>query len=350
MRHSLFPTALVCAVTLQALSATPASADVATISSVRHDGAGKLVIRGSGFEKGAQVVLETTFLKVTALGRSEIAVELPDLKPGNYRLYVVQRRGPVARFIATIAGPASGPGGPGVPGPPGPAGPMGPMGLQGPQGPAGAPGVAGPAGAMGPMGPAGPAGAAGVAGPVGPAGPAGVAGPAGPAGLPGPQGVQGLRGEPGPPGPAGSAGLPVVAANGNPFAVLLSFEPGGPSRVALQRSGVWLQAQMSYDGILYPMSTNALFLTPDCSGQAYLPLDTNPAPLLLRRRTGHGAELRVDGAARWERTVHHDREHRLGRGDAGRAARDHRHADVPGAVPYPVAPADNMAAHDTAPP
>lgn len=105
-----------------------------------------------------------------------------------------------------------------------------------------------------------------------------------------------MRGEPGPPGPAGSAGLPVVAANGNPFAVLLSFEPGGPSRVALQRNGVWLQAQMSYDGTLYQMSTNALFLTPDCSGQAYLPLDTNPVPLLRSLLVPGGSTAYYAGA------------------------------------------------------
>ncbi|MGE0359160.1 MAG: hypothetical protein AB7H93_00190 [Vicinamibacterales bacterium] len=275
MRHSLFPTALVCALAVQALSAAPAAADVATISSVRHDAAGKkLLIRGSGFAKGAQVVLETTFLKVTALGRSEIAVDLPALAPGNYRLYVVQRRGPVARFIATLSAPAGGPGGPGVPGPPGPAGPMGPMG---PMGPAGAPGAAGPAG---PAGPAGAMGPVGPPGPVGPVGATGAAGPMGPAGVAGPAGPQGVQGEQGPQGPAGSAGLPVVAANGNPFAVLVSFEPGGTTRVALQRGGVWLTAPMSHDGALYAMSTNALFLTPDCSGQGYLPLDTNPAPLL----------------------------------------------------------------------
>jgi hypothetical protein len=278
MRHSLFPTALVCALAVQAFSAAPAAADVATISSVRHDAAGKkLLIRGSGFERGAQVVIETTFLKVIALGRSEIIAELPDLVPGNYRLYVVQRRGPVARFIATISAPG---GGPGVPGPPGPAGPMGPMGPAGPQGVAGPSGPAGPAGAMGPAGPAGPMGPMGATGPAGPTGPAGVAGPAGPMGPTGPQGPQGAQGEQGPQGPAGSAGLPVVSATGNPFAMLLSFEPGGTSRVALQRGGVWLHASMGYEGTLYTMSTSALFLTPDCSGQGYLPLDTNPAPLL----------------------------------------------------------------------
>ncbi len=273
MRHSLFPTALVCAVTLQALSATPASADVATISSVRHDVAGrKLLIHGSGFEKGAQVVLEATFLKVTALSRFDIAVEVPDLKPGNYRLYVVQRRGPVARFIATIAGPASGPGGPGVPGPPGPAGPMGPMGLQGP---AGAQGAAGPAGVMGPMGLmglAGPAGAPGVAGPRG------SAGPAGPQGLPGPQGAPGLRGDPGPQGPAGPGGMTVLAGNGQPFGTLVGFTPGGTSFVALPLPDVRLFAPIDAAGIV-PMAFDAFYLTDDCSGQAYLPLDTNPAPL-----------------------------------------------------------------------
>jgi len=248
MRHSLFATTLACALALQALSATPASAGVATISSVRHDLAGKkLVIRGSGFEKGAQVVLETTFLKVTALGRSEITVDLPALAPGNYRLYVVPRRGPVARFIVTVPAPAGGPGGPGTPGPAGPAGPVGPMG---------------------PMGPTGPAGARGATGPAGP---------------------QGQPGEVGPAGPAGPGGMTVLAANGEPFGTLVGFTPGGTSMVAFQANGVWLFAPVGPAGI-QPMAFDAFYLTDDCSGQAYLPVDTNPAPLFrLLQLTTAGA-------------------------------------------------------------
>ena len=37
---------------------------------------------------------------------------------------------------------------------------------------------------------------------------------------------------------------------------------------------------MSHDGALFAMSTIALFPTPDCSGQGFLPLDSQPAPLL----------------------------------------------------------------------
>ncbi|MGD9902457.1 MAG: IPT/TIG domain-containing protein [Vicinamibacterales bacterium] len=254
MRHSLFPTALACAVALQAVLATPVSADVAVVSSVRHDVAGKkLVIRGAGFDKGAQVVLETTFLKVTALTRHEITVELPAVAPGNYRLYVVQRRGPVARFIATVSPPAGASGGAGVPGPPGPTGPMGPMG------------------------------------PMGPSGPQGVAGPAGPQGPQGLQGVQGLPGDAGPAGPAGPGGMTVLAANGEALGTLVSFSPGGTSMVALQHNGVWLFAPVGAAGI-QPMAFDAFYLTDDCSGQAYLPLDTNPAPLFrLLQLTAEGA-------------------------------------------------------------
>jgi hypothetical protein len=285
MRHPILPSTVVCAVVLQMLSVAPAAADVVTISSVRHDASAKqLVIRGTGFEKGAQVVLEATFLKVVALGRSELKVELPSVAPGNYRLYVVQRRGPVARFIATVGGSG---GGSGVPGPPGPAGPMGPtgpmgpMGLMGPQGVAGPAGAAGAAGAVGPAGPTGPAGAAGARGATGAQGPAGVpgaTGPQGPLGLPGPQGPQGLQGLQGPVGPAGAAGLQVLATNGAVLGSLVGFTPGGTSYVALQRDGVWLFAPLGADGIV-PMSFNAMHLTADCSDTPYLPLDTNPAPL-----------------------------------------------------------------------
>ena len=146
---------LACAVALQAFTSTTAIADQATVTSVREDVAkGQLVIGGSNFEKGVQVVLNTTFLKVVSLTRSELRVERPDVAPGSYRLFVVPRRGGVARFIAMLGGSGNGTG-PGQPGPAGPAGPMGPQGLPGAPGPAGAPG------AVGPMGPVGPQGAAG---------------------------------------------------------------------------------------------------------------------------------------------------------------------------------------------
>ncbi len=168
---------LACALLLQ-VSSTSAFADQVTVTRVREDRAkGHLVIGGSDFEKGVQVVLDTTFLKVVGITRSELRVELPNVPAGNYRLYVVPRRGPVGRFIATL-GTSSGTenGQPGSQGPAGPMGPMGPMGLMGPQGFTGATGATGAAGAQGLQGPAGPAGPQGLQRLAGLAGLAGTPG------------------------------------------------------------------------------------------------------------------------------------------------------------------------------
>ena len=145
-----FVQTLACAVALQAFASTTAIADQPAVTSVREDLArGQLVIGGTHFEKGVQVVLNTTFLKVVALTQSELRVERPDVAPGSYRLFVVPRRGAVARFIAALAGPATGNG------QAGPPGPMGPQGLPGSPGPAGAPGGVGAQGPQGPQGPRG---------------------------------------------------------------------------------------------------------------------------------------------------------------------------------------------------
>jgi hypothetical protein len=96
-------------------------------------------------------------------------------------------------------------------------------------------------------------------------------GPAGPAGPQGPQGLQGL--------PGATGGLSVVAANGAALGQVISFASGAPTFVAMQDQGVWLAAPINPDGLV-PMSFYALYLDATCTGPAYVPLDTNPAPLL----------------------------------------------------------------------
>ncbi len=234
-----FVQTLACAVALQAFASTTAIADQPAVTSVREDLArGQLVIGGTHFEKGVQVVLNTTFLKVVALTRSELRVERPDVAPGSYRLFVVPRRGAVARFIATLAGPATGNG------QAGPPGPMGPQGLPGSPGPAGAPGGVGAEGPQGPQGP---------------------------------RGLQGSRGETGPAGTAG--GLSVVAANQAVLGTVVSAAPGSPTMVARLVDGVWVGIPMMADGVV-AMSYYAFYDNPQCDGSAYAMFETTQEPLV----------------------------------------------------------------------
>jgi hypothetical protein len=84
----------------------------------------------------------------------------------------------------------------------------------------------------------------------------------------------------GPAGPAGAAGsgLTVVASNGNEIGHVISFvSPTSPIVVAMNDQGIWLQASLDTAGLV-PSSYLALYLNTTCSGTAYTPLDTNPAP------------------------------------------------------------------------
>ena len=276
------------AMAAKAAAAQSAVAQEFRVTSTRQDPAtGQLVVVGTGFRSGVEVVLNGGRLRVLSLSGHEIRTELPTLLPGSYRLEVEQRRGGTQHFVVTL-GIGAGTG-TGVPGPPGPPGPIGPQGLMGPQGPAGAQGLrglAGPAGANGAAGlpgPAGPAGVAGPAGAMGPAGPTGAPGLTGPQGLPGAQGPQGLQGVAGPAGI--SVGLTVVASNGAALGMLLTLGMGGqPSVVALQDNGVWLVAPVNPEGIA-PMSFPALYLDAACATTAYIPFDTNSTPLLRLLQT-----------------------------------------------------------------
>ncbi|MCC6992294.1 MAG: collagen-like protein [Acidobacteria bacterium] len=267
---------------LLVLAASPAFAQSFVVFSARHDAAaGQVVLIGSGFRADMRILLNGAPLPNAAVTGSEMRARLPKLDPGTYRLVIDPKRGNAQRFMVTVNPPAMG--GSGVPGPMGPVGPQGPAGSQGPQGLAG---PQGPAGAAGPAGPAGANGAAGVAGPIGPAGPAGVAGPAGPAGATGamgpqgpagPAGPQGAQGAQGTQGPAGASAGTVVAANGATLGMVLNFQPGSATLVALQDQGVWLVAPISPDGI-QPTSYLALYGDAACATPPFVPLDTNPAP------------------------------------------------------------------------
>jgi len=262
----------------KAAVAQSAAAQAFSLTSTREDPAsGQLVIVGSGFRPGIDVVLNGARLRVLAVLSHEIRAELPTLLPGSYRLVVDQRRGGTQRFVVTLGTGTS------VPGPAGPQGPMGPQGAAGPQG---LRGLNGPGGVSGPAGAAGSAGASGVAGPAGPIGPAGIAGAPGAVGLQGLQGApgpQGLQGVAGPPGIAG--GLTVMASNGATLGTLLTPGMSGqPSLVALQDRGIWLMAPVNPDGIA-PMAFYALYADAACATAPYVPLDTNPAPLLRLLQT-----------------------------------------------------------------
>lgn len=310
-RHTL----TVCA--LLALTASPVFAQQFVVFSARHDAAAsQVVLVGSGFRADMRILLNGAPLPTAAVTGSEMRAKLPALEPGTYRLVIDPKRGNPQRFMVTVSQTAAGGG---VPGPMGPMGPQGPAGPQGPQGLAGLTGAQGPAGPAGPAGPVGPAGAAGAMGPIGPAGPAGVAGPAGPvgpagvAGPAGPMGPMGLTGAMGPAGPQGPAGVAgpagatgamgpagpagpagpqgaqgpqgpagasaatVVAANGSTLGMVLSFQPGSATLVALQDQGVWLVAPITPDGI-QPTSYLALYGDAACATAPFVPLDTNPAP------------------------------------------------------------------------
>ena len=107
----------------------------------------------------------------------------------------------------------------------------------------------------------------------------GVPGPPGPAGPQGPMGPQG------PAGPAGaSGGLTVLAANGATFGTLINFALGQPSVVALQDNGVWLGAQVDSSGVA-PVSYYALYADDLCGTAPFVPLSSNPAPLLRLLQT-----------------------------------------------------------------
>lgn len=185
--------------------------------------------------------------------------------------------GPVGPAGATgamgPAGPTGATGATGAMGPVGPAGDMGPAGPAGPTGATGAMGPVGPTGATGATGAMGPAGPAGAMGPEGPAGATGAVGPAGPAG---PQGTQGPQGEQGPAGVV--AGLTVVASNGATLGTVMGFTIGAPTQVALQEQGVWLVGQFTQAGIV-PALTYTLYTGANCTGDAFVAVDTNPAPL-----------------------------------------------------------------------
>jgi hypothetical protein len=237
MQSRIIVRSLACAALMQALTLTAASADQMAVTSVREDhGKGQLVIAGSGFSSGVRVVLNDTTLKVVGIKASEIRVERPAVEPGNYRLYVVPRRGLMRGFIATLGSA----GGAGVPGPPGPPGPMGPMGLMGLPGAPGAPGAMGPAGPVGPAGPQGPQGAQGVAGPAG--------------------------------------GVVVVAANGAALGTVVSAVLGSPTMVARQDRGAWLLIPTMADGIV-PMSYFAFYADANCATAPYAMFDTTQPPL-----------------------------------------------------------------------
>ena len=225
-----------------ALTAGSAFADQFVLFSARHDAAARqVVLIGSGFRSDMRIGLNGVALPMVSVTSGEMRAQLPNLDPGTYRLVLDRRRASSQRFILTV-NPT---GGTGVPGP---AGPMGPMGPAGPQGLAGLTGA---------RGPAGPAGTAGAVGPLGPAGAPGLAGPMGPAGT--------------------AVGTEVVAANGNTFGTVLTFQPGSATVVAVQGQGVWLAAAVNPDGIS-PSSYLALYDDEACATPPFLPLDTNPAP------------------------------------------------------------------------
>jgi hypothetical protein len=258
---------LACLFALQAWASPSLHAQPVSVSGVRDEATeGQLVVVGRGFYGGMRVGIDAgtlTALPVISIKPAEIRVKRPALPPGNYQLYVAPPRGPVERFIVTLGGGSAGGGVPGPPGPPGAAGPAGPTGPAGPAGPAGV------------AGPAGPAGATGATGPAGPAGPAGATGPAGPEGPAGPQGP------PGAPGAAGGGGLEVVAANGVTLGTLVSFAPGAMNLVARYDQGVWLAVPVANGTIMAVGSMlPALYTDQACTSTAYMPLDSNPAPLL----------------------------------------------------------------------
>jgi Collagen triple helix repeat (20 copies) len=238
------------ALAAKAAQAQSSAAQEFRVTSTRLDPAtGQLVVVGTGFRPGVEVVLNGGRLRVLSLLSHEIRAELPTLLPGSYRLEVEQRRGGTQRFVVTLGLGGTGTG----TGTPGPAGPQGPQGPMGPQGPAGAQGL---------RGVAGPAGANGAAGPQGPQGLQGVAGPAG-----------------------SSGGLTVVASNGAVLGTLMTLGMGGqPSVVALQDNGVWLVAPVNPEGIA-PMSFPALYLDAACATTPYIPFDTNSTPLMRLLQT-----------------------------------------------------------------
>jgi hypothetical protein len=209
---------------------------------------GQLVVDGMGFGRGVHVELNGDELKVVSVTDHEIRAKMPSLAPASYRL-TVRRRDDLARFVVTIG-----------------------------QGPGGV------AGAIGPIGPPGPAG------PAGPSGPMGPAGVAGPAGAPGPQGPAGPKGDPGPPSLA-PPGLTVVANNGSALGVIVGvskISASDPTIVARQEGDVWLAIPTDSGGVV-PLSFLAVYVDAACQTPAYIPLDSDPPPLLrMLQTTGRG--------------------------------------------------------------
>ena len=239
MRTQGYVTMLFCAALALLAVSHPAAADQFTLSSARQDAAsGELVVGGFGFRPGVRVVLGAVEIPVTSVTLREVRAKLPAVPPGSYRIIVSQGRGSVERrFIVSLGGGGT---------TQGPQGPPGPPGVAGPPGEPGAPGAAGPPGAPGPMGP------------------------------PGPQGGVGATG--------GSGGMSVVAANGTRLGTIVSFDIGQTALVALQDNETWLVVPVDAQGIV-PTAFYALYADATCSGQAYVPMESNPAPLLRLLQT-----------------------------------------------------------------
>lgn len=219
------------------LLSVAADAQPVSISAAHPDtAAGVLTINGDGFGSGMWASIDDQEVKILSVTAHQLRVSLPTLTPGSYRLAVRRwyGRGDVARFIVVIGG------GSGTQGPAGPAGPTGPMGPMGPMGPQG---VAGPTGAQGPQG---------------------TQGPAGPTS-----------------GGGGLPGFSVVASNGTTVGTVVGvtkLSQFDPAVVARQDNGVWVVMQMDSQTI-QASAGPLMFLTANCSGQAYAMIDSTPTPL-----------------------------------------------------------------------
>src|SRR5436309_9271402 len=183
---------------------------------------GQLVIEGSGFRNNVHVWFNGAYLQLLSIKPTEIRAKLPVVKPGSYGLLLGRWSEERWKSFVVTIGYGEGSGSAGPAGPPGPPGPPGPTGPRGPQGPKGDP------------------------------------------------------------GPAGS-NYSVIAGNGASLGPVVGVRSDG-TIVARQEQGVWLGIPVDANGVV-PMAMVALYVSSSCAPPAYVPLDTNPAPLyrLLQR-------------------------------------------------------------------
>jgi IPT/TIG domain-containing protein len=207
-----------------------AHAEAMTVTSVRVDTAAEqLVICGTGFRSYARVMLGSMSLTTVSATSNELRAKMPSVKPGTYVLVISQRGEYDVHFGVAV----------------------------------------------------------GLGGPAGPMGPAGPAGPQGPRGLQGPEGPQGQKGDPGPAAPADptKSALSVMSGSERVGTLVTVAAPGmGPNIAARQENDVWLGIPFDNEGIV-PTPFYALYADAGCLSTPYVPVETNPAPLLRTLQT-----------------------------------------------------------------